>query len=47
MGREAYGGNEDNDQWGEYISSTNAYILFYEKIYEGSQNGIQKEIKDI
>ena len=32
IGREAFGGEEVTDHWGEHSSSTNAYILFYERV---------------
>ena len=31
IGREAFGGEDFTDSWGELSSSTNAYILFYQK----------------
>lgn len=37
IGREAFGGEENTDQWGELTSSTNAYILFYEKTKNNQQ----------
>jgi ubiquitin C-terminal hydrolase len=32
IGKEAFGGDDSTDHWGEHASSTNAYILFYEKV---------------
>jgi ubiquitin carboxyl-terminal hydrolase 34 len=44
IGREAFGGDEHYDTMGELASSTNAYILFYERA-QGGEEGEQEELK--
>ena len=41
IGREAFGGEDVTDHWGEHTSSTNAYILFYERVKQREEENAQ------
>ena len=43
IGREAFGGEEHTDIMGDLTSSTNAYILFYEKV--NTEEAVSEEEK--
>ena len=41
LAREAFGGSESQDNWNDELKfSTNAYILFYERVKESNINAM-------